>query len=101
MNDQFDEKGKIFTNVVTKNPVPVIIQTANQSIHGEIYIKPESRLKDDLNSAEEFLAVTNAVVQDGQKQEVLRCSFLLVNRSQIIWLAPNAESTSRDPDLTI
>jgi hypothetical protein len=101
MIQQYDEKGKIFTDVISKRPVSVIIQTLFHQIRGEIYIKPDERIKDELNDAEDLIAVTNASIQDNQNQQVLRCSFLLVNRSQIIWLAPGEEIIPTDQDLSI
>lgn len=101
MIPQFDEKGKIFTNIISKIPVTVIIQTTLHKIQGELHTKPDERLKDELNSSEELIAVTNASIQDNQNQEILHCNFLLVNRSQIIWIAPSDELATNNQDLGI
>lgn len=93
MVTQFDEKGKIFTQVVTKRPVPVIIQTIQNTIHGEIHVRQDSRVKDELNSSETFIAVTNAVVYNSQNEELYRSSFIVVNVSHIIWVLPEEEIT--------
>jgi len=91
MNAQFDEKGKIFTNVISKKPVPVTIQTTTHRIHGELYVRPEERLKDELNNSEQFLAMTNAVVYDVEGHEIYHCSFITLSLGQIVWLIPDAE----------
>ncbi len=91
MNAQFDEKGKIFTNVISKDPVPVTIQTSTHRIHGELYVRPGERLKDELNSADQFLAVTNATVYDAECHEIYHCNFLTLSLGQIVWLIPNSE----------
>jgi len=91
MNAQFDEKGKIFTNVISKKPVPVTIQTLTHRIHGELYVRPGERLKDELNCSEQFLALTNASVYDAQSKELYQCGFLTLNLSQIVWLIPDEE----------
>jgi hypothetical protein len=100
METNITDKGKIFTNVITKKPVPVTIQTKTQLIHGELYVRIGERLKDEINSAEQFLAVTNAVVFDhlNEEKEQYRCHFLLVNIEQIIWLIPDDEIDHREDD---
>ena len=92
MVTQYDEKGKIFTQVVAKAPVLVTIQTVNQVIRGSIHVRPESRVKDELNNGkEEFIAVTDAVVYNANDEEIYRCSFLVVHRTHIIWVIPQEE----------
>jgi hypothetical protein len=91
MVTHYDEKGKIFTQVVSKHPVQVIIRTMQNTIQGTIYIRPDSRVKDDLNNSDRFLAVTNAVIYGDQKEELYRTGFLVVNTSHIIWVIPEEE----------
>jgi hypothetical protein len=91
MPAQFDEKGKIFTPIVKKIPCDAIIQTANYRIEGKVHIRPDDRLKDDMNGTEMFVAVTEAVVYDTSGQVTFRTNFMLVNRTQIIWLMPANE----------
>ena len=88
MFSSFEEKGKIFTNVVKKIPVQSIIQTSTHQIKGQIYVRPDDRIKDELNSGEDFLAVTDARVYDLNGKELYRCKFLTLNRTQVIWLIP-------------
>lgn len=92
MFSQFEEKGKIFTNVVNKKPINVRIQTHEHIILGTVHIRPDNRLKDEINLAETFLAVTDAVVQDLSGNVVFRSNFIAVNRTHIIWLLPTDEA---------
>ena len=91
---QFDEKGKIFTQVVTKHPVSVIIQTPDQLIRGEIHVRPNARVIDELNGQERFIAVTEAVVYNNLNEEIYRTNFLVVNVKHILWIIPEEESTN-------
>jgi hypothetical protein len=87
----FDEKGKLFTNIVQKTPVPATIQTLTHRIHGEVYMKPDERLKDELNRSEQFLAVTNASILNDQGEAAFVCKFLTLNKNQIVWLIPDKD----------
>ncbi len=94
MVTQFDEKGKIFTQVVAKRPVQVIIQATHNIIHGSVHVRPDARVKDELNSMtdrEHFLAVTDAVIYNNQSEMQYRTNFMLVNVSQIVWILPEEE----------
>jgi hypothetical protein len=94
MVTQYDEKGKFFTQVVSKHPVPVTIYTVESRIQGSIYVKPNLRVKDELNGPERFIAVTDAVVYNNRNEEILRTSFLVVNSEHIVWLVPDDESAA-------
>jgi hypothetical protein len=93
MVTQFDAKGKIFTQVVSKEPVMATIQTGNQTIRGCIHVRPDARVKDELNGQDQFIAVTDAVVYNDQKDEIYRCNFLVVNTNHIVWVIPEEEFT--------
>jgi hypothetical protein len=84
----FAEKGKIYTNVVTKTPIDVIIQTPSHQIHGKVHVRPNGRLKDELTSAEAFLAVTDAEVYDMNGKLAFRTQFIALHRDHINWLIP-------------
>jgi len=90
----FDEKGKIFTNIVQKTPIPATIQTLTHRIHGEVYMKPDERLKDELNRSDQFLAVTNASILNEQGEVSFSCKFLTLNKNQIVWLIPDRDMGS-------
>ena len=91
MSTHFDEKGKFFTPVITKEPVPVIIQTVLHRINGNIYVRPEDRIKDELDRADAFLAITEATIFDLMGQEIFSADFITVNRYHIIWILPVAD----------
>ncbi len=92
MVTQYDEKGKIFTQVVAKEPVQVIIQTAQNQIHGAIHVRPGTRLKDELNEDQgRFLAITDATIYTLQQEELYHCGFLVIHYDQIVWMFPKEE----------
>ncbi len=98
MFSQFEDKGKIFTQVVSKKPVMVIIQTTQNRIHGKIHIRPEDRVKDELNRRETFIAVTEAVVYSAANEVLFTSSFLTLNTEQIVWLIPEGELREKQGD---
>jgi hypothetical protein len=84
-----EDKGKIFTDVVRKEPVEVILQTStNLIIKGTLHVRLNSRLKDEIDSSERFVAITDATVLDAQGETIHRAKFLSINRSHIVWLFP-------------
>jgi hypothetical protein len=93
----YDDKGKIFTEVVSKTTIPAIIQTLTNRLHGNIYVNRGVRLSDELNHSEKFMAVTDATVYDLAGQELYRCAFVAINREHVVWLMPEAEPR-RDDD---
>lgn len=88
---QVDEKGKIFTPVVTKQPLAVTIQTDLHLIRGNVYIKPDERLKDALTADDPYLAVTDARVFNKENEQVYHCNFMTLNQAHIIWLIPDED----------
>jgi hypothetical protein len=88
MATNFDEKGKIFTAVVTKKPVPVIIQTTLSRVEGKIFVRPDERIKDEMDRPEPFLAVTDVKIFSLDSQLMAEAPFIAINRSQIIWVLP-------------
>ncbi len=93
MVTQYDDKGKIFTQVVSKQPVLVTIQTVNNVIRGAIHVRRDARLKDELNDSDRFLAVTEAVVYNLSNEELYHSNFLVLNLDQIVWVIPEEEIT--------
>ena len=90
MDYRVDEKGKVFTYRMTKNRLPVTVGVGDLVIHGFIHIKPETRLKDELNDAESFIAITDArVTTRAGKKPVYKTAALIVNKAQIAWIFEN------------
>jgi hypothetical protein len=95
MFDTFEEKGKIYTQVITKSPIKIVMQTVLHRIHGLMHVRVGDRLKDELDSAVHFLAVTDAEVYDVNGSNLIfKTSFLAVNFNQIIWVIPEVEIAS-------
>lgn len=95
MFSNFEEKGKIYTQVISKEPVQVWIQTTTHRILGKIHIRPEDRVKDELDRAVAFLAVTDATVYDPASNRVLmQTKFLAVSINNIVWVLPDADRIS-------
>jgi hypothetical protein len=91
MVTQFDDKGKIFTNVISKRPVQAVVQTETQQIIGKIHVTPSERLKDELNGSDQFIALTDAVIYNLEGVEQYRCHFLTLNRNFVIWVIPEED----------
>lgn len=83
-----DDKGKIFTEVVTKVPIAVTIQTTVQRVRGKIHVRPDERLKAELDRDELFLAVTDATILDANGNALQRADFLAIRRDHIVWVLP-------------
>jgi hypothetical protein len=100
MTIHYDEKGKFFTDIITKVPVPSTIQTLTHRIHGSIHVRQNKRLKDSLNEAEEFLAITDAVVYNARGQTLYRTQFIAIRREHVVWVLPDNERLLSDESTT-
>lgn len=94
MSYEYDEKGKLFTNIVSKRPLPALIQTTTHLIRGIIHIRRDERVKDELDRDDRFLAVTNAEILDAAGAVLNTAPFLAIRRAQIVWLLPREEGES-------
>ncbi len=93
MTMRIDAKGKIFTDVVHKERVPSLIQTETNLIHGDIFLRPDQRIKDELNNNQEkFIAVTEAEIYGADGQVKYRSPFLTLNKDHVIWIRPDEQS---------
>jgi hypothetical protein len=97
MSIHYDDKGKFYTDVITKEAVAVVIQTPTHRIRGNIYVRPGERIKDQINQEDSFLAVTEAILYDLAGEELYRSNFLLVNREYLIWLLPEDQLQKPKP----
>ena len=95
MMDHFE--GKVFTNVISKEPVPVIIQTTTNRIQGDLHLRQDERMKDTLNHEEDFMAITNAVVFDISGQVLFNAGFMTINKHEIVWIVPQEEINKTEP----
>jgi hypothetical protein len=98
MSVRVDAKGKIYSDIVQKDEVPSLIQTVSNLIHGNIFMRPGLRLKDELNGlSEDFIAVTDAEVYNANGQVLVHSQFLTINKSHIVWIRPD-EVPPASPD---
>ena len=88
MSIDFDDKGKIFTDVVSKIPVPTIVQTTQHLVRGDVHVRRDERLKDELDRDELFLAITDAKIMGADDRVLHEARFLAVRRAQIVWVMP-------------
>lgn len=96
MTIRFDEKGKFFTDFVSKEALYVTVQTLTNRIHGCLHVRPGERLKDEINKAEEFIAITEATVFDTLGEVLMQGKFIAVNRDHIVWILPDGEYQEGD-----
>lgn len=97
MTIEYDDKGKYFTDIVTKVAVPATIQTTTHLLRGKIHVRRDQRFKDELDLNEHFLAITDVSVLGADGQIVFQTPFLAVQRAQIVWVLPeqnNREASS-------
>lgn len=99
MSIRYDDKGKFFTEVVSKEDIPAIIQTNTTLIYGKMCVRPNERLKDELNRPERFLAVTDVRVFDLEGTLLYSTDFMAVNRSQVVWVIPQNDLRDQTIDL--
>jgi hypothetical protein len=90
MTIEFDDKGKFYTDVITKVVIPATIVTIAHRITGLIHVRPEQRMKDELDKDEKFMAVTDATVYSMQGEILQKCDFLAIQRSQIIYVVQDS-----------
>lgn len=88
MSYEYNDKGKVFTEVIHKDAIAVTIQTTTNRIEGNIHIRKGGRMKDELDRDEAFLAVTDAKVFSNSGVVVAQGDFISVSRSQIVWIIP-------------
>jgi hypothetical protein len=94
MSLEFNEKGKYFTDIISKAAVPAVIQTVMHRIEGSVHIRLDERVKDELDRNEPFLAVTNAKVFGLDGAVLYETDFMSVSRSQIVWVIPSENTAS-------
>ncbi len=92
MSYEYDDKGKIFTDHVSKIAIYATIQTTTHLIRGRIHVRRDQRIIDELDLDENFLAITdvNVIGKDGQL--LFQSPFLAVRRTHIVWVSPEQKS---------
>jgi len=88
MTFDYSNEGKIFTDVISKIPYEVSIQTTSHLIKGMLHVRPDSRIKDQLDSEKSFVALTNVSIYDTDGNILYQSDFLAVQKEQIVWVLP-------------
>ena len=97
MFDTFEGKGKIYPQVISKSPIKFIMQTTMHQILGMLHVRVGDRVKDELDTADHFLAVTNADLFDiSGTNLVYKTNFMAINVNQIIWVIPEKELVNEE-----
>jgi hypothetical protein len=89
MTIEYDEKGKIFTDIVSKVAVDATIQTTTHLMHGQLHVRRDQRVIDELDLNESFLALTDVSVLGLDGQTLFQAPFLAVRRTHIVWVIPD------------
>ena len=92
MTIEYDEKGKIFTDIVSKTAVHATIQTTTHLMRGRIHVRRDQRITDELDLQENFLPITDVSVLGANGQVLFQAPFLAVHRSHIVWVCPEQKS---------
>ena len=96
MTIEYDEKGKIFTDIVSKVAVQATIQTTTHMIRGNVHVRRDQRIKDELDINENFLALTQVSVLGPDGQTLFQAPFLAVRRSHIVWVIPEQDQRKEE-----
>ncbi|MBT3323077.1 MAG: hypothetical protein HN392_12410 [Anaerolineae bacterium] len=96
MTFEYDDRGKFFTDVISKTPVDVLVQTTTHLIQGVVHVQKDERLQDELDQESNFLALTDVRILDADGKISYKSDFIAIQRQQIIWVIPdeNEESLS-------
>ena len=95
MSIEYDEKGKIFTDIVSKIAVHATVQTTTHMMRGRIHVRKDQRIKDELDGHEGFLALTDVSVLGSDGQTLFQAPFLALQRTHIIWVCPEQKTDEK------
>ena len=88
MTIEYDDKGKIFTDIVSKIAIYATVQTTTHLMRGRIHVRRDQRIKDELDLDESFLALTDVNVLTADGQVAFQAPFIAVKRTHIVWVIP-------------
>jgi hypothetical protein len=92
MSIEYDEKGKIFTDVVSKTAIHATVQTTTHLLQGYIHVRRDQRIKDELDRDKDFLALTDVRVLGSNGQSLFQAPFIAVRRAHIVWVIPEEKT---------
>ncbi|MBI5304283.1 MAG: hypothetical protein HY868_19275 [Chloroflexi bacterium] len=95
---EVDDKGKYFTERISKRGLLVTLSIRGTRAQGTMYLSRDNRLKDEWNNAERFVALTDAKIWSADGARLIReTGLLIVNKDQVDWICPDEpESESKD-----
>ena len=96
MTIDYDDKGKRFTDIVTKRPVAATVQTTKHLMRGNIHVRRDQRIKDELDIDNTFIALTDVNILGEDGQILFQAPFLAINRAHIIWVLPEQKSNGEE-----
>ena len=96
MTIEYDEKGKRFTDIVTKRAVHATVQTLTHLMRGQIHVRRDQRIKDELDLEGKFLAITDVSVMSADGQVLFQAPFLAIHRDHIVWVLPDPHKNEQD-----
>ena len=96
MTIEYDEKGKRFTDIVTKRQIYATVQTTRQLLRGYIHVRRDQRIKDELDLDDRFLALTEVNILGEDGQVLFQAPSLAINRAQIIWVLPEQKPSGEE-----
>src|SRR5687768_6515265 len=96
MSIEYDEKGKIFTDVVSKTAIHATVQTTTHMLQGYIHVRRDQRIKDELDRDEDFLAVTDVSVLGANGQSLCQKRFDGVRRARGVWVIPEENTAEQN-----
>ena len=88
MTIEYDDKGKIFTDFISKVAVHATVQTTTHLMRGRVHVRRDQRIKDELDLDESFLALTDVSVLAADGQVAFQAPFIAVKRTHIVWVIP-------------
>ena len=98
MATEYDDKGKYFTDIISKLAIVATVQTVVQKIEGSIHVRHNERISDELDRDDPFLPMTSAKVFDQAGRMQYECDFISIRRSQIVWIIPREERSQGRSD---
>ena len=98
MTVRYDDKGKYFTDVISKDTVVCIIQTLMHRIRGSVHVRVGERLKDEIDQSKQFIALTDATVYSLKGQLLYESNFVILNRDHVVWLIPEDDLNHPDQE---
>jgi hypothetical protein len=86
--EYYDEKGKVFTDIVSKVAIQATVQTTTHLMRGYLHVRRDQRLKDELDHSDKFLALTDVSILGPDGNSLFQAPFVAVQRAQIVWVIP-------------